>query len=146
VKNYVVGFAFRNNGKEIALIRKNRPEWQQGLLNGVGGKIEPMESCVRAVAREFAEEAGRVVSFEDWRLFARITDYEQTWAVYFFVTFCVDWTITRTDEEVVWVKVKDVIRGKIPTVPNLRWLVPLARDPQLGYTSSVEAPREVPLS
>lgn len=33
---YVVGFAFDLTLTMVALIRKNRPEWQMGLLNGIG--------------------------------------------------------------------------------------------------------------
>jgi hypothetical protein len=34
----VAGFLFRNNDTEVALIRKNKPDWQKGKLNGIGGK------------------------------------------------------------------------------------------------------------
>jgi hypothetical protein len=39
VVEYVVGFAFDTDGR-VALIRKNRPEWQAGRLNGIGGHVE----------------------------------------------------------------------------------------------------------
>ena len=34
--DYVVGFMFDLNYKDVVLIRKNRPVWQQNKLNGVG--------------------------------------------------------------------------------------------------------------
>lgn len=37
MKHYVLGFAFGPNYKKVALLHKLRPEWQKGLLNGVGG-------------------------------------------------------------------------------------------------------------
>jgi hypothetical protein len=37
---YVCGFMFANDFTEVALIRKNKPEWQRGKLNGIGGKVE----------------------------------------------------------------------------------------------------------
>jgi hypothetical protein len=38
-QDYVVGFLFRNNLSEVALIKKDRPAWQAGHLNGIGGKL-----------------------------------------------------------------------------------------------------------
>lgn len=34
---YVVGFCFNSDLSQIILIEKNKPEWQKGYLNGVGG-------------------------------------------------------------------------------------------------------------
>lgn len=55
---YVVGFMFDYAFARVALIRKQKPAWQAGLLNGLGGKIEPGESPSQAMRREFIEEAG----------------------------------------------------------------------------------------
>lgn len=51
MKNYVVGFLFNNDMTKIVLIHKNRPYWQIGKLNGVGGKIEEYESSFNAMIR-----------------------------------------------------------------------------------------------
>jgi hypothetical protein len=54
---YVVGLAFDDEGR-VALIEKNRPAWQRGLLNGIGGKIEgdemPVETMIREADRKLA--------------------------------------------------------------------------------------------
>jgi 8-oxo-dGTP diphosphatase len=63
--DFVVGFAFDDLGR-VALVRKARPAWQAGKLNGIGGHIEPGESPVDAMDREFMEETG-VLLFRDWR-------------------------------------------------------------------------------
>src|SRR5258706_13272255 len=57
---YVCGFAFKQfrQGPQVVLIRKNKPDWQRGKLNGVGGKVEPGEIPSEAMVREFAEETG----------------------------------------------------------------------------------------
>jgi 8-oxo-dGTP diphosphatase len=68
MQNYVLGFAFDTHGERLALIRKNRPTWQAGRLNGIGGKLEPGESAIQAMVREFAEEAGVATKEKDWRL------------------------------------------------------------------------------
>ena len=39
-KYYVLGFLFSPDCKRVALIIKNRPDWQAGFLNGIGGKID----------------------------------------------------------------------------------------------------------
>ena len=63
-KGYALGFLFSEDLKHVILIRKNRPSYLEGKLNGVGGKIEPGESHKSAMIREFKEETG--VQFEEW--------------------------------------------------------------------------------
>ena len=58
VKRYVVGFLLNYDRTQVVLIRKNRPAWQAGHLNGVGGKIEMGETPIEAMTREFEEETG----------------------------------------------------------------------------------------
>ncbi len=40
MKRYVAGLMFSKDEKYVALVIKNKPDWQKGLLNGIGGKIE----------------------------------------------------------------------------------------------------------
>lgn len=54
--DYVLGFLIQEDS--IVLIRKRKPEWQAGKLNGVGGKIEAGEVPYVAMCREFKEETG----------------------------------------------------------------------------------------
>ena len=49
---YVAGFMFDSSYENVLLIRKTKPKWQEGLLNGVGGKIEPGEKELDAMKRE----------------------------------------------------------------------------------------------
>src|ERR1035441_7279489 len=69
-QNYVVGFMFDKDMMNVALIRKRKPAWQSGLLNGIGGKIEEGEMPFDAMSREFKEEAGIDVPTGDWENFA----------------------------------------------------------------------------
>src|ERR1700675_3013232 len=67
---YVVGFILDPTLSKVVLIRKMKPEWQNGLLNGVGGKVGdtiPGETPQQAINREFKEEAG--VEGLDWTEF-----------------------------------------------------------------------------
>lgn len=67
---YVVGFMFSEDRSAVALIRKCKPEWQHGKLNGIGGKIEPNEDAVQAMVREFKEETGADTEPGEWKHFA----------------------------------------------------------------------------
>ncbi len=42
----------------ILLVLKDRPDWQKGRLNLVGGKVEPNEDVATAALRELKEETG----------------------------------------------------------------------------------------
>lgn len=55
-EDMVVGFAFDDKLLNVALIKKKKPEWQKGYLNGVGGKVKDGEGYHEAMTREFEEE------------------------------------------------------------------------------------------
>lgn len=120
--NYVLGFLFRSNHSQVALIKKRKPEWQRNKLNGIGGKIEQGEEPTQAMRREFLEETGADV--EKWRPYAIIR-----WRgglIHCFVSHG-DFSVTSaTVEEVRWYDVSEI--PTLPTIPKLRWLVPLALD------------------
>lgn len=73
MQRYCLGFAFDTSGN-VALIRKNRPDWMKGKLNGVGGKANDGETCCQAMVREFQEETGVITSPFMWKRFASITN------------------------------------------------------------------------
>lgn len=68
---YCLGFVFNVEKTHVLLIRKNRPEWQAGNLNGIGGKVEPGETYLEAMVRETEEETGLVI--EHWTAFANMS-------------------------------------------------------------------------
>lgn len=69
---YCLGFAFY--GTDVVLIRKERPDFQKGLLNGVGGKIEIGETPIQSMSREFLEET-KVFTFDNqWKYFGHLND------------------------------------------------------------------------
>lgn len=127
MRRYVVGFLFNEALTQVALVRKNRPAWQAGLLNGIGGKIEPAEASFRAIVREFDEETG--VAFVGWRRMAVMQSPD--WVVDVFVgrSDAVLAVQTRTDEEIHLHAAEGPFNG---AVPNLPWLVPLAREALLN--------------
>lgn len=58
--NYVVGIV--TDGSKILLLRKNNPDWQKGLYNGVGGKVDLDETPLEAIIRECQKEVGLKIS------------------------------------------------------------------------------------
>jgi len=134
MKQYVCGFI--RDKDNIALVRKNKPTWQAGKLNGIGGGIEPGEKAHDAMPREWQEETGMV--FDDWKLFAELCFDEA--AVHFFKatveqlpTFP---AINDIGEAIEVHNYESVVRS-CSTIPNLKWLLPLAfEDPDAGWTRS----------
>lgn len=141
----VVGFAFSDDLRVVLLIRKRRPASQAGKLNGVGGKLEPGESFMDAMVREFREESGIDTCPADWTHFASLD--APRWGIAFFKAIIPLDTLERaaaapplTHESLelhslVGLREQDTMR-------NLRWMVPFCLD-----TSPYELPimlRELP--
>ena len=57
-KHYVLGFVFNYSKNQVLLIEKQRPAWQMGRWNGIGGEIEEGETPYQAMVRESVEETG----------------------------------------------------------------------------------------
>lgn len=126
---WVVGFLMDDQAEWVMLIRKNRPEWQAGKLNGVGGKVEAGESIHDSMLREFGEEAGLAIL--DWEHFASLTWDEGI--VHFFRAFHplshLEECRTMTDEGIERHAIHTLGapgEGRNNVTPNLLWLVPLA--------------------
>jgi len=124
MKEMVVGFYYNTLKSSIVLIRKNKPEWQNGLFNGIGGKIEDGESPYHAMKREFIEEANLLVY--NWKHFVTITNFKDKSRVYFFCTFGSLEGIESVTDEIV--SIFDINYLPENMIPNLRWLIPLGID------------------
>jgi len=119
---WVCGAYFSPNREKIALIRKNRPDWQKGSYNLIGGKLERQETPQEAMAREFEEETSFKTLPSDWAGF--LTLYVDGNTVHFLRNFGpIDQIKTMTDE-----KVEIFYTDCLPsnTIDNLGWIVPLA--------------------
>lgn len=137
---YVVGFLFRNDDKEVALIKKLKPDWMKGKLNGVGGKIEAGESPLVAMRREFKEETGADV--KNWHNFLSFNEP----FIGFFISREPAEIRTVEAEEVNWYPVEDI--RHLNTIPNLEWLIPLAKCPErinAYITKERTSPRQLEL-
>lgn len=125
MKQYVAGLLFSEDRRFVALVEKNRPEWQAGKLNAIGGKIEDGEAPYQAMRREFEEETG--VDRYDWKAFAILTGKD--FVVHFYAAFSDDVNKVRTmeDEDISLYVVRSVLDNP-NLIPNLRVLIPLALD------------------
>jgi 8-oxo-dGTP diphosphatase len=132
MKKYVLGFMFNEGEDLVALIRKKKPKWQEGCLNGVGGKIDGAEIPKEAMIREFKEETGFYQN--EWRQFAQMVGND-------FSVFCfmckgpVDVLISQEAEQIEIHEVNDLLCGNQQMINNLRWLVPMALDKDKIYSS-----------
>lgn len=127
---YVVGFIFSEDRQRVALIRKIKPSWQAGKLNGLGGKIEPDEDAENAIFREVEEEAGVSIPPMLWREFYVATGGQ--WQCTFFKTFRDVQLSSPEEEKVAWYNVTDVLSGKggFQLTPQCYWLIAMALDDQ----------------
>ncbi|MGE3333658.1 MAG: NUDIX domain-containing protein [Rhodospirillaceae bacterium] len=137
LKTYALGFMFYRSplGElTVVLIKKKRPAWQAGLLNGIGGKVEDGETPEQAMVREFKEEAGLITMPEDWKHVLTMTldndaERERTGRAAKVEVFSYVFTkgrppvASQTDEELRHVPAELALH--FPHTPNLRWLLPL---------------------
>lgn len=134
--DYVTGFMLSGDGHRVVLIRKRQPRWQQGRLNGVGGKIEPGETPAEAMVREFFEETGVRTEPVAWQPFAELDESGLARVHFFFCRNDVALAAVRTVEaEPVEVHPVQLLPDDV--LHNLRWLIPMALDPQLVFNQPV---------
>lgn len=130
----VLGFIFNYVQDQVALLRKNRPAWQAGHLNGVGGHIEPDEMPVDAMVREAREKVGLETSASAWHLFARMERMAGATPFRCYVAWIVIPTrhlwccLTATEDQPVVIVDPRNLPARV--LSNLRWLIPMAMDLQ----------------
>lgn len=132
MQTYACGFLFSPDRCRVLLIRKNRPAWQAGKLNGIGGKIERGETPAEAMRREFREEAA--LDIATWQEIITLSGADDAgsgiaWRGHFFRAFGdVDAAHGLTDETLEIHAVASLPRD---TIPNLHWMIPLMLDDQV---------------
>ena len=88
-----------NQNNASLLISKKRPAWQAGMLNGIGGKIEPGENPLQAMIRECKEECN--LDIENWEVLKTISFGKDETLTYFKAYSDMKGWKSLTDEEVV---------------------------------------------
>ncbi len=122
---YVCGFVFHPSKQLVCLIKKEKPKWQKGKWNGIGGKIEKGELPEEAMTREFKEETGVYFTSNNWTEI--VTLRGDDWEVVFFYYMSLFVMKVKTmEKEQVMVHDPKALPDNI--IFNLRWLIPLAMD------------------
>lgn len=121
MQKYVAGLLFNKELTEVLLIEKDRPTWQAGFMNAVGGKVEKGETSYAAMHREFAEEVG--IKVHDWKKFLRL-EGEESEVNFFYSIGDVDSARQMESEEPMIVDTGLLEYAQV--VPNIRWIVPMA--------------------
>jgi 8-oxo-dGTP diphosphatase len=132
---YVTGFMFSVCERYVVLVSKLGPAWQCGQLNGVGGKLEPGETSSEGMAREFLEETGIETHGLEWKYFSSLVRPGAYKVDFFFMKSVLAFAATTAEKEMISV----YPTGQLPdnVIPNLRWLIPLALDPNLRFDRPV---------
>lgn len=118
---YVLGFLMDSGF--VVLVKKERPLWQKGKLNGVGGHIEEGENEYDAMYREFLEETG--MKIEKWAKFCVMSGPEDNgWEVSCFWAYGnLSRCKTKTDEKVEIHAIEEFLGPyKTHGIENLGWL------------------------
>ena len=129
---YCLGFAFNEKLTDVLLIEKQKPDWQKGKFNGIGGKIEGDELPINAMVREFQEETGLFVPSHQWRYVVKMEG--EDWIVYAYTckTDDVFEANTETDEMVTLIGLDSL--DKYNLISNLYWLIEMCLDKSINYT------------
>jgi 8-oxo-dGTP diphosphatase len=139
VTEYVLGFLFgpiNATNRQVALIKKNRgPEFNIGKLNGIGGHVEQDEQPYNAMIREFEEETSFRTRW--WRKYGvlHVPGYNAMVHLFTSIQPTLAELKSMTDEPVGWYSVHDVICERLSVAHNLKWMIPLALDPNEVYVS-----------
>lgn len=125
---YCLGFLFTDERDAVVLIEKQRPDWQRGKWNGIGGHVEEGERPEQAMRREANEEIGARMSLA-WEPFA-IMD-APAWICYCYRAFDTQAAEEASGdadggEAVAYCPLAGLATR--PLLANLQWLIPLALD------------------
>lgn len=135
---YVLGFVFNSTRDKVILIKKNRPAWQKGLYNGIGGKVELPETCLQAIVREFEEETGYKIANWNYLLCLDAIKTRNNYSVYVYHTIddeAFNQVKSITDEEVYILDLSNWDYLRKNSVSNLPWLLDLILDQDISKMS-----------
>lgn len=127
----VLGFMFSPSHNNVVLILKNKPSYLANQLNGVGGKVEPGETPLEAMVREFKEETGVETRAEDWTEYMTFRWKEHD-VVCFYNVAQDEPTISSTTSEPVFICSTDPKCCDYPWRSNLQSLLAFAFDHDTG--------------
>ena len=127
--NYVLGFAIQDG--KVLMIEKNRPDWQAGKLNGIGGKVEESDLCpLYAMVREFSEETGIETIDSDWKYITAI-HVNNIDSIHIYKSTTIEFIgkhTDMTDEKLRVCYLNDILRRLLKTVSNVPWIINMLFD------------------
>lgn len=129
MKQFVLGFLFapdQTGTRSVVLALKQRPARQAGQLNGIGGEVAEGETTLDAMKRAFTEATGAGSWWQKWERFATLQGEDRVVSVFRMERSKLPTFHQRGDETVTAWKVRSVVEGRFPTLPDLAWLIPLA--------------------
>lgn len=126
---YTLAFIFNEDLSKVLLLKKTRPEWQAGHLNGIGGKCEPNEPPLKCIQREVFEECGlENIFFEKTGIIAG-----DAYIVYVYnariSSHLLESAVSKTDEIVSLYDVSDLHNQEL--LPSVKYLIPMSMQPYL---------------
>jgi len=125
IHKYVLGFPFSENTRQVLLIHKLKPEWQKGLLNGIGGHIERNELPSEAMIRECREETGLVLPWEAKGITKGTNNDGSSFECYIFVSYDDSmFEYSQIEDEPLIVILSREIR-QYDTIRNVQYLIPM---------------------
>lgn len=134
VLDYVLALLFTADAREVVLVRKTRPAWQEGRVNALGGKMHPHEAVSDAARREVREEAG--IDVGGWEEFLVWHDPEYRLRAVRAFDDAARRARTAEDQEVFLARV-DALPPNV--IDNLRWIIPLALDRDVAVPIAVRS-------
>lgn len=138
-RRYVVGFPFNTEKTQVALIRRTKPDWQKGKLNGWGGHIEDDDQDpFRAMLREFSEETGGIIA--PWTYRGLVVGWRFRLWVYSCITDLsalpektdVDMPVEIWSLDTLFASMHR--HGFTGAIPNLKYLIPMSLDENVTAT------------
>jgi 8-oxo-dGTP diphosphatase len=125
MKKFTVGFLFDEDLKNVLLMHKDRPDWQVGKINGIGGKFDIGEESLDCIVREVKEESDLDTDKDKWVFLGNMYTDMVHLDIYAYVYGDLSHAKTMTTE-----KVEAFPVSNLPSniLSNLRWLIPMAVD------------------
>jgi 8-oxo-dGTP diphosphatase len=131
---FVLALLYSLDHHQVVLMRRTRPSWQAGRVNGLGGRLMPGETAAMAARREVREECG--VDVAEWREVLVWEDAEYVMHVLRGESERAREARTVEDQEVFLADVNALPNN---VIDNLRWLVPLALDADVAFPIMVRS-------
>jgi 8-oxo-dGTP pyrophosphatase MutT (NUDIX family) len=135
MRRYVMGLAFSPGRDYVVLMRKRRPDWQKGKLNGLGGEIREGETPHQTMVREWDEETS-ILTMGIWGKVCTVRGSghpgQDPWELHVFATlfdfqgYEVNVDYGKTDEKVEILPVNALNKTGNATVDDLPVMIALA--------------------